>query len=78
MGGKKIKARKQHIITDTMGNLVAVKVHSANLHDSKSAQMVLATIYKNKVDFPRLTILIADKGYRGKVANWTKNISILN
>lgn len=71
-GGKKIKGRKRHIITDTMGNLVAVKVHSANLHDSKSAKMVLATIYKNKTDFPRLTILFTDKGYRGKLANWTK------
>lgn len=71
-GGKKIKGRKRHIITDTMGNLVAVKVHSANLHDSKSAKMVLATIYKNKADFPRLTILFADKGYRGKLANWIK------
>ena len=34
--------------------------------------MVLATIYKNKADFPRLTILFADKGYRDKIANWTK------
>jgi len=33
-GGKKVKGRKRHIITDTQGLLLAVKVHSAQPHDS--------------------------------------------
>jgi putative transposase len=34
--GKKIKGRKRHIVVDTMGNLLAVSVHAANIHDRKS------------------------------------------
>ena len=34
--GKKIKGRKRHIVVDTMGNLLAVSVHAANVHDTKS------------------------------------------
>ena len=39
-GGKMIKGRKRHIITDTMGLLLAVVVHAANVHDSKGASDV--------------------------------------
>ena len=31
-----MKGRKRHIVTDTMGNLLAVVVHAANIHDTKS------------------------------------------
>jgi transposase len=41
-GGKKTKGMKRHIIVDTMGLLLAVIVHAANEHDSKSAPMVMA------------------------------------
>ena len=40
-GGKKIKGRKRHIVTDTQGLLLAVKVHAANQHDSKAALEVI-------------------------------------
>jgi len=35
-GGKKIKGRKRHIITDTNGWLLSVVVHAANGHDSQT------------------------------------------
>jgi len=35
-GGKKTKGRKRHIVVDVMGNLLAVHVHAANIHDTKS------------------------------------------
>jgi putative transposase len=35
-GGKKVTGRKRHIATDTMGNLLTVKVHAANIHDTMS------------------------------------------
>ena len=41
-GGKKIKGRKRHIITDFLGLLLAVVVHAANVHDSKGAADVIA------------------------------------
>ena len=33
--GKKIKGRKRHIITDTVGHLVAAKVHAADIQGSR-------------------------------------------
>jgi transposase len=36
-GGKKLKGRKRHIVTDTMGLLLAVAVTAANLDDGTSA-----------------------------------------
>ena len=36
MGGKKVKGRKRHIVTDTQGHLLHVKVHAANIHDTVS------------------------------------------
>ena len=34
--GEKTKGRKRHIITDVMGNLLAIVVHAANIHNSKA------------------------------------------
>ena len=33
-GGKKVKGRKRHIVTDTQGHLLHVNVHAANTHDT--------------------------------------------
>ena len=35
-GNKKIKGCKRHVVVDTMGNLLAICVHAANTHDTKS------------------------------------------
>jgi len=55
-----------------MGNLLAIKVHPANIHDSKAAKMVFIKLMVEKSEFPRLTKVFADKGYRGKLKIWTK------
>ena len=49
-GNKKIKGRKQHIIVDTQGNLMAIAVHEANVHDSKGAPEVIRTCHINFLD----------------------------
>ena len=69
-GGKKVKRRKQHIITDTMGLLLAVVVHAANVHDSQNAFKVIEQL---KYRFSRLVKIIADGGYRGELAEKIKN-----
>lgn len=66
-GNKKIKGRKQHVVVDTQGYLMAVSVHEANIHDSKGAPKV---IEKLSCKFPRLTKILADGGYRGNLADW--------
>src|SRR5215468_9056855 len=39
--GKKVKGRKRHILTDTMGVLVAAIVHTADIQDRDGAPMLL-------------------------------------
>jgi len=68
-GGKKTKGRKRHIIVDTMGLLLAVSVHAANVHDSKGAPFVLAEL---RYRFSRLVKIIADGGYRGELIENTR------
>lgn len=42
--GKKIKGRKRHIVVDTLGNLLKVVVHAANIQDYHGAKVVLAQV----------------------------------
>lgn len=68
-GGKLVKGRKRHIVTDTQGLLLAVTVHPANKHDSKAAPEVLR---KLKPEFKRLKTIYADGGYRGDLKDIVK------
>ena len=68
-GGKKTKGRKRHIIVDTMGLLLAVVIHAANEHDSKSAPRVIAEL---RGRFHRLIKIVADGGYRGELIDNTR------
>ena len=40
MVGKKVKGRKRHIVVDTLGCLLAITVHAANIHDTKGGMRV--------------------------------------
>lgn len=60
--GKKINGRKRHIVTDTLGHLVAAKVHAADVQDRDGAPALLASI---RYLFPWLRHVFADGGYAG-------------
>ncbi len=60
-GGKKVKGRKEHIVVDTLGLPMAVRVHAANIHDSVGAMLPIREL---RGMFPRLGKIIADGGYR--------------
>ena len=65
--GKKIKGCKRHITTDNNGNILCVKVHAANTHDTKAGCDVLdETLDK----YPNIKRIIADNGYRGTCVNY--------
>ena len=68
-GNKKIKGRKEHVVVDTLGLPMAIKVHEANIHDSKEA---VPTIENLAYKFPRLCKILADGGYQGDLAEWVK------
>jgi len=61
---KKIKGRKRHIITDTLGHLLEVRVHRADIQDRDGVKEVLKEDYHHR--HPRLSLIYADKGYRGR------------
>ena len=64
-GEKKTKGRRRHIIVDTLGLILAILVHSATTHDSKSAEPVFKEL-KNKYLYGIIKIF-ADGGYRGEL-----------
>ena len=68
--GKKVKGRKRHILVDTMGLLLIVLVHAANIQDRDGAKLVLN---KAKQCFNRLHLIWADGGYAGKLIEWVLN-----
>jgi len=70
MEEKKIKGRKRHICTDTMGNLLCAKVHAANVHDTKGGPFIFA---KASNRYPSIKGFLADLGYRGTSRNFVEN-----
>lgn len=60
-GGKKIKGRKRHIVVDTMGNLLAIIVHAANVHDTKSGILPAKAAF---LKYPTIQKFCGDAGYR--------------
>ena len=66
-GGKKIQGRKRHIVTDTMGLLVAVAVHGADIQDRSGAKLVIESL---RFKYPRLKKILADGGYTGELIEW--------
>jgi transposase len=70
--GKKIKGRKRHLLTDTLGLPVAAVVHPADIQDRDGAPLVLASA---RFLYPWLRHVFADGGYAGaKLATALDNI----
>ena len=68
--GKKVKGRKRHIIVDTLGNLLEIVVHAADIQDRDGAKLVLERL--SAATLAALQKLWADGGYRGKLVDWVK------
>jgi transposase len=58
-GGKKVSGRKRHLLVDTMGLLLKVVVHAANLQDRESVNLLLEPV---KGQFPRMEKVWVDQG----------------
>jgi putative transposase len=65
--GKKINARKRHILVNTIGLILMVVVHVGNIQDRDGAKLVLE---KARHLFPSLKLIWADGGYAGKLIEW--------
>ncbi len=71
MGGKKVKGHKRHIVTDTQGHLLHVKVHAANIHDTVSGCEVFQEALEK---YPSLKGVCADAGYRKTMEEFVTKI----
>ena len=56
-------------MVDTLGLLLAVVVHAADVQDRDGAKLVLARLLGC---FPRLTLIWADGGYAGQLLGWAQ------
>ena len=63
--------RKGHIVVDTMGLLLAVVVHPANVQDREGAKLVLQKLTGR---YPRLQLIWADGGYAGQLIEWVHQL----
>jgi putative transposase len=61
--GKKVKGRKRHIITDTLGLMLFVVVHAADIQDRDGAPDLLHAV---RYRYPWLRHVFADGGYAGE------------
>ncbi len=59
-------------MVDTMGLLLAVVVHAANIQDRDGARLVIG---KMTGRFPRLELIWADGGYRGQLVDWVASLT---
>lgn len=65
--GKKINGRKRHLLTDTLGLLLSVRVTPASATDRDAARTLLSAATGC---FRRLSRVWADGGYTGHLVDW--------
>ena len=70
-GGKKVKGRKRHVLVDTQGLVLKVRVHSARIQDREGIKVLLEPSQDRLL---RLSHLWLDAGYtgEGKGADWVE------
>jgi putative transposase len=68
-GHKLIKGRKRHILVDTLGLLLVVVIHTADVADSVGARAILEKAHWR---FSTLKQVWADGGYVGPLVEWAK------
>ncbi|MFE1443775.1 IS5 family transposase [Streptomyces sp. NPDC058739] len=70
-GGKKINGCKRHIVVDTLGLLLAVKVTAAPVTDRDAGQAVMVRLHERHW---RVTRVWADGGYTGQLVDFTREV----
>ena len=71
MGGKKVKGRKRHLATDTLGNMLAIQVHAANVADTSQGWEVCDRVAEK---YDSVEAFCGDQGYRGTTVKFVENL----
>jgi putative transposase len=66
-GAKKLRGRKRHVLVDTQGLVLTVKVHAAHIQDRAAVPLLLDGVRQR---FPRLEHAWVDQGYTGSGRDW--------
>jgi len=59
------------VIVDTLGLIVALVVHPANLQDRDGGRLLIKQLGHYSGRLRRLRLILADGGYAGKFVHWT-------
>jgi putative transposase len=62
-----VKGRKRHLVVDTLGLLLRVVVHAANISEDEGAKLVFQKLFGV---FTRLRLIWADAGYKREIIWW--------
>ena len=62
-----MNGRKRHILVDSLGLLLIVIVHTADIQDRDGAKLVFK---RTRKWFTKLQVVWADGGYAGKLITW--------
>jgi putative transposase len=68
-GNKKIKGRKRHILTDSLGLIWSVVVHAAHKYDGVMGEKVIAPLLGY---LSRIQLILADRAYKKVFLDWVK------
>lgn len=70
-GNKKLNGRKRHIMTDTLGFVMGLLVHNANIGEREGAKMLFDKV---RGKYPNLKKVLVDQGYTGvDFGQWVAN-----
>ena len=74
-GGKKVKGRKRHLLVDTQGLVLRVRVHSAQIQDREGIKLLLDINARDRLP-ECLSHLWLDAGYTAedKGAGWVRKV----
>jgi putative transposase len=62
-----VNGRKQHLVVDSQGLVLGVKVHAADIADRDGGPLVMEGMPQR---FPRIKKLWTDSGYNGRFRTW--------
>jgi len=68
---KKVDGRKRHLLVDTEGLVLEVRLHSARVPDQDGIRLLLEQV---QARFDRLSHLWVDAGYQGRGRKWVEEV----
>ncbi len=61
--------RKRHVIVDTLGLIIVLVVHAADIQDRDGGKLLIKKLGRQ---WRRLELIWADGGYAGKFVDWAR------